>query len=45
MLAGSHSVDWRGVDLSGRAVASGLYLYTVSLEGAAPVTGKLSLVR
>ncbi len=45
MLAGPHAIAWRGLDATGRAAASGLYLYSLSLDGTPRATGKLSLVR
>ncbi len=42
--AGSHKIRWNGTDLSGKAVSSGVYLYT--LENAEmTITKKMILMR
>jgi len=43
--AGPQTVAWRGIDLAGRPAATGAYLYSLLLDGAAAARGKLSLVK
>ena len=42
--AGSHTVQWNGTDLSGRDVASGIYLYRLE-NGDITITKKMVLMR
>jgi hypothetical protein len=42
--AGRHEVDWDGRDASGRAVASGVYLYELEFEGR-KLAERMSLIR
>ncbi len=43
--AGRHTVEWDGRDDGGRECASGVYLLRLEREGAAPVSGKATLLR
>lgn len=43
--AGSHLVFWSGKNDSGRAVASGIYFYTLSAHGETLFTRQMTLVR
>ncbi len=45
LASGMHSFSWRGIDESGRAVASGVYLATLRSGEGYHVTEKLALVR
>jgi len=44
LAAGEYTVDWRGLDDSGRKVASGVYLYRLKTDGDQAL-GKMMLVR
>jgi hypothetical protein len=43
--AGYHSVQWNGVDRNGRSVASGMYLYMVSIGNEFRKTQKMMLLK
>jgi hypothetical protein len=42
---GDHRVGWNGTHRDGAALASGVYLYTIVLDGQLAASGKLSLVK
>lgn len=44
LAAGTHELVWRGLDASGRRVASGIYLYRVQVDQERR-TGKIAVVR
>jgi flagellar hook assembly protein FlgD len=43
--AGAQAFRWDGRGDDGRAVAAGIYLYAIELDGAPAGTGKLSLIK
>ncbi len=43
--AGAQAFRWDGRGDDGRAVAAGIYLYAIELDGAPAATGKLSLIK
>jgi serine protease len=42
---GEYSVIWDGKDLNGRSVASGMYLYRLTVNGAESITKKMVLMK
>jgi len=44
LSAGEHLVAWNGADESGAAVASGVYVYRLSVDGQA-VSRKMTLLK
>jgi len=43
--AGGHELTWDGRDDLGRAVSSGVYFYRLSVDGQAPVTKRMVLMK
>jgi hypothetical protein len=45
LAAGGHELSWNGQDDQGRAASSGVYFYRLSVDGQAPITKRMVLMK
>ncbi|MDZ7308066.1 MAG: hypothetical protein ONB49_13550, partial [candidate division KSB1 bacterium] len=43
--AGGHSISWTGLDQNGSALASGVYLYRLQIDGKTAAVRRMLLLR